>query len=184
MSIFNCHKCNLWRSRNQVVVGRGSTNPRILFIGEAPGETEDKKGIPFCGKSGRLLEQLLRESDIPEESYHITNLVKCRPPKNRDPKPEEIEACSPYLEKEIRIFNPTIIVPLGRFSSEYIYKKYDIPFSTITKEHGKIQSLNRDCNPKYVMACFHPAAAIYAHENKLKIYKAFKRLKQKRLGCD
>ena len=176
MTIFNCHKCNLWRSRTQVVVGRGSVNPKILFIGEAPGATEDKQGIPFCGKSGQVLEELIEKANIKPIDYHITNLVKCRPPKNRNPKPDEIKACSPYLEKEIRIFSPKIIVPLGRFSSEYIYKKYDIPFSTISKEQGKIQSLNRGSNPKYVMASFHPAAALYTPANKKKILLGFRKI--------
>jgi len=176
MSIFNCHKCNLWRSRKQVVVGRGSSNPKILFIGEAPGATEDKQGTPFCGKSGQVLEQLIEEAKIEPIDCHITNLVKCRPPKNRNPKLEEIKACSPYLEKEIRMFRPIIIVPLGKFSSEYIYKKYNIPFTTISKEQGQVQKTGQSFNPLYVMASFHPAAALYTPVNRKKILLGFRKL--------
>jgi uracil-DNA glycosylase family 4 len=119
--VLNCHLCNLSKSRNRVVFGEGNPNSKIMFIGEAPGREEDIQGKPFVGRSGEILTKMIENVlNIKREDVYITNIVKCRPPQNRDPEIEEVESCKPYLLKQIEIINPTIIVTLGRIAFKYL----------------------------------------------------------------
>ena len=106
--VLRCKKCPLWRTRTKPVVGEGDPKAKIMFIGEAPGASEDASGRPFCGAAGKVLDELLEEAGIKREEVYITNILKCRPPGNRNPKAEEIKACTPYLERQIKMIKPKI----------------------------------------------------------------------------
>ena len=141
------------------VIGEGSHDATVMFIGEAPGENEAKTGRPFCGRAGKVLDSLLESAGIKREDVYITNIVKDRPPKNRDPLPEEIETYAPFLDRQIEIIKPKVIATLGRFSMEYVMRRYGLEgeLDTIGTLHGKIlQTTNSKLIPLY-----HPAAAIY-----------------------
>lgn len=159
--ILNCKKCPLWRTRTNAVPGEGSLNTDIMFIGEAPGRNEDLQGRPFVGAAGKLLTELISKIGLQRSEVYITNVVKCRPPGNRDPTPEEIKACSPYLDKQIQIIKPKIIITLGRHSTKYILSKANIKVNSITKVHGKVFRLNIYNMHIKVIPTYHPAAALY-----------------------
>ena len=128
-----CHACELGATRTNCVFGTGNTNADILFVGEAPGDNEDKTGTPFVGRAGQLLDKFLYAVDIDRENVYIANILKCRPPKNRDPLPAEEDACIEFLRRQVRLINPKIIVCLGRISAMRLIK----PDFKITLEHGK-----------------------------------------------
>jgi uracil-DNA glycosylase len=150
-----------------LVFGEGNSNTSVLFIGEAPGFHEDRLGRPFVGLAGKLLDTLLEELGWPRESVYITNIVKRRPPQNRDPSPQEINAYKPYLQKQIDIIEPTIIAPLGRFSMNYF-----LPDAKISKTHGKLMR----AKPYLVYPLYHPAAALRSTTIKEELRKDFLRL--------
>ena len=127
-----CTRCSLSQTRTKCVYGTGSPNAKLLFVGEAPGEQEDQTGIPFVGRAGQLLDKYLFAVGIPREAVYIANILKCRPPKNRDPLPEEEDACLPYLREQVRILRPPMIVCLGRIAAMRLNRE-DF---RITKEHG------------------------------------------------
>ena len=129
----DCHKCPLGDTRTNLVFGTGNKNARLMFIGEAPGEKEDLSGIPFVGAAGKLLDRFLEAVDIPREDVYIANILKCRPPKNRDPLPAEEDACIGWLREQVRLIHPDVIVCLGRISAMRLIK----PDFKITKEHGQ-----------------------------------------------
>ncbi|MBP3369398.1 MAG: uracil-DNA glycosylase, partial [Clostridia bacterium] len=144
-----CTRCELHTTRTNCVFGTGNVNADILFVGEAPGDNEDKTGIPFVGRAGQLLDQYLYAVDIPRDSVYIANILKCRPPKNRDPLPAEEDACMDFLRRQVRLINPKIIVCLGRISAMRLIK----PDYKITKEHGEwVQKGNF-----LITAVYHPA---------------------------
>ena len=148
-----CTKCELHRSRKNAVPGEGPTHAEIMFIGEGPGAREDEQGRPFVGASGKFLDQLLEQAAVTRSEVWITNVVKCRPPGNRDPLPDEVETCtSNYLQHQIKILNPSIIVTLGRFSMSLFFKG-----AKITQIHGQMQKVG----DRFVIAMFHPAAALH-----------------------
>ncbi len=148
----DCHACPLGESRTHVVFGTGSRTTDLMFIGEAPGEQEDLSGIPFVGKAGQLLDRYLYAVGIPRESVYIANILKCRPPHNRDPLPAEEDACIGYLREQVRLIDPKIIVCLGRIAAMKLIK----PDYRITKEHGVFVRKG-----KYLMtAVYHPAALL------------------------
>ena len=136
---------------SNLVFGEGNINCEVLFIGEAPGANEDREKRPFVGRGGQLLRKNIRAIGWKEEDVYITNIVKRRPPENRDPLPEEIEAYKPYLTRQIEIINPSIIVPLGRFSMNYF-----LPLAKITRDQGKAFRIGG----RIIMPFFHPAAAL------------------------
>lgn len=153
--ISECKKCRLCRLREkaiQVVPGDGNPKAEIMFIGEGPGVNEDKQGIPFCGAAGKFLDELLAMINIKRNEVYIANIVKCRPPGNRDPQEDEISACRPWLDKQIEMINPKIIVTLGRFAMGKF-----LPGRMISKVHGEHFRMG-DRN-YFVM--FHPAVALY-----------------------
>lgn len=147
-----CMKCGLCHTRNTVVFGVGRRNADIMFIGEGPGEQEDLQGEPFVGAAGKLLDDMLSIIDVNRSNCYIANIVKCRPPMNRDPSDEEQEACFPYLQEQINLVKPSIIVCLGRIAA----KKLINPDFRITREHG--QWICRD--GVWMTAIYHPSALL------------------------
>jgi DNA polymerase len=152
------------------VPGVGNPESRVMLIGEAPGRSEDIKGEPFVGTAGKFLDTLLSEIGLSRKDVCITNIVKCRPPENRDPMPSEIETCTPYLNRQIGIIEPTMIITLGKYSTAYILSKAGIPFRSITQEHGKTYEAAILGVKTLIFPTFHPAAALYnaLYENKIR----------------
>ena len=129
----SCEKCELCKTRTNVVFGQGNREADLMFIGEAPGESEDLSGIPFVGRAGKLFDKYLEAVEIPRESVYIANMLKCRPPKNRDPQSNEQDMCIDYLREQVRLIRPKLIVCLGRISAMRLIR----PDFKITKEHGE-----------------------------------------------
>jgi DNA polymerase len=155
-SIKDCKKCRLHTGRKQVVFGTGNPYARVMFVGEAPGMEEDIKGYPFVGKAGRLLTDILKDlGKDRERDVYIANVIKCRPPNNRDPMPDEIRACVPYLDFQVKIISPRVILCVGRFSMYYILNRFDQP--KISEVRGKMY-ISRYGIPAF--ATYHPAAAL------------------------
>jgi uracil-DNA glycosylase family 4 len=150
-----CPLCPLAKTRTNAVPGEGPIDAEIMLIGEAPGFHEDKQGRPFVGQSGRFLEELLRSAGLSREQVYITNVVKCRPPENRDPAPREIAACAPYLDRQLAIIDPKIVITLGRHSMARYF-----PGQSISKIHGKPK---RD-GDRVIFPMFHPAAGLRSAE--------------------
>ncbi len=148
-----CHRCPLADGRTQTVFGAGNPQARVLIVGEAPGKNEDLQGEPFVGAAGKLLNELLGIAGLRREDVFIANVLKCRPPGNRDPRPEEIELCAPFLREQTRTIDPEFIVTLGNFSTKFILKTE----VGITRLHGTLQRAGRF----KVFPIFHPAAALY-----------------------
>ena len=156
-AVASCQSCPLGMSRSHSVPGDGSSDARLFFLGEAPGYNEDQQGVPFVGAAGKLLDSLLDSISLTRSEIFITNMVKCRPPDNRDPMPEEIHSCSKYLESQIAIVSPQIIVTLGRHAFGRFF-----PGESIMKARGKI----RDYGELKIFPLLHPAAALYRRELK------------------
>lgn len=151
----NCRKCPLWETATNPVPGEGNPNTEVMFIGESPGYWEDQKGRPFVGQAGKLLDHLLSSIGIKRGEVFIANVLKHRPPGNRDPLPEEVEACKNWLDKQIEIIQPKVIVTLGRFA---MYEF--IPNGKITKIHGQPRIVNWQNRKITILPMFHPAAAL------------------------
>lgn len=149
--IASCTACALHQGRTQTVPGDGDANAELLFIGEAPGFNEDKQGSPFVGQAGRVLDQLLQEIELTRRDVFVANVIKCRPPSNRDPLPEEIATCEPFLTEQIRGIRPKLIVTLGRFALQYF-----VPKASISKAHGTTVR----AEPYLLYPLYHPAAAL------------------------
>jgi len=171
----NCKRCKLYRSRTNVVFGKGNPESKVLFVGEGPGFNEDKRGIPFCGKAGEVLDLLLSSIQMERDDVYITNVIKCRPPNNRDPEDEEIEKCSYFLTKQLEIINPEIIACLGRYSMREIFKRFSIKeSSTISKIHGNIY----EKNGIFIIPLYHPAVAVYNPDKYRILQKDFEKIKE------
>jgi uracil-DNA glycosylase len=147
-----CDRCDLHLTRTNSVPGEGPADAEILLVGEAPGVHEDQKARPFVGSAGHFLDELLGKASLTREQVFITNIVKSRPPGNRDPKPAELEACTPWLDMQIELIDPLVIVTLGRFSMAHF-----LPTARISEAHGKAEWVNG----RMVVAMYHPAAALY-----------------------
>ena len=147
-----CRNCMLHLTRDKAVPGEGNVRTKILFIGEGPGANENATGRPFVGQAGNFLNQLLAIAQVKRQEVFITNVVKCRPPSNRDPLPEELSACAKYLNRQIELINPPVIVTLGRFSMARYF-----PLQRISAIHGQGQWVNG----RLVVPMFHPAAALH-----------------------
>src|SRR3989338_4342071 len=154
-----------YRKKNNyfAVLGEGSHDANIMFRSEAPGRNEAKTGRPFCGAAGRILDDLLFSINVPREDVYITNIVKDRPPENRDPLPSEIELYAPFLDRQIDIIKPKILATLGRFSMEYIMRKFELVFEleSISAAHGKMYDAFASYGAIKIIPLYHPAAAIY-----------------------
>lgn len=168
----NCKKCPLWKNK-KAVFGQGNINSKIVFIGEAPGKNEALQGKPFVGRAGKLLDELLKISNIKRNGIFITNIVKHRTPNNRIPKSDEIKACVPYLIEQISIIKPKMIVTLGRTATNFIFKKFNFKQENIAKIHGRIFKNNITIIPTY-----HPAAILRNPNLKKDITNDFKIIKQ------
>lgn len=151
------------QNNNFPVIGEGSHDADIMFIGEAPGKNEAKTGKPFCGRSGQILDLLLASIDLPRESVYVTNVVKDRPPENRDPTSTEIELYGPFLDRQISIIKPKVIATLGRFSMTYIMNKFGLGdhLSPISVLHGKAFKVERLEGNFFIIPLYHPAVAVY-----------------------
>ena len=173
-----CTKCALWKTRKNAVSGEGNPDTQIMFIGEAPGYWEDVKGRPFVGAAGKFLETLLAETGFSREDVFIGNVLKCRPPRNREPQPNEIQTCTPYLDRQIKIIQPKFIFTLGNYSTTYIFSKANLHFTSITQAHGKFYETTILGMKVTIFPTFHPAAALYSVKYKEQITNDFKLLKQ------
>ena len=152
-----CQRCALAKTRTLAVPGEGPLDSEVMFIGEAPGVNEDRQGRPFVGQAGAFLEELLAEAGLSRPEVYICNVLKCRPPGNRDPLPTEIEACNDYLSAQIRLIDPLLIVTLGRYSMSRFF-----PNQAISRIHGK----PREANGRILVPMYHPAAAL--HQQRLR----------------
>jgi DNA polymerase len=167
----SCTACELHTTRTNSVFGTGNTDADILFVGEAPGDNEDKTGVPFVGRAGQLLDQYLYAVDIPRESVYIANILKCRPPKNRDPLPAEEDACMDFLRRQVKLIRPKIIVCLGRIAAMRLIR----PDYKITKEHGEwVQKGNF-----LITAVYHPALLLRDPRRKEEMLVDMKKIKEK-----
>ncbi len=167
-----CSLCALRPGCTRVVPGAGSANAQILFIGEAPGKTEDETGVPFVGAAGKFLDEMLGVIKLKREDVYIANVCKCRPPKNRDPLPEEIKLCWPWLLEQIKIIQPRLIVTLGRHSMERF-----LPGQKISASHGHITKQELEGIGQQVFyTLYHPAAALYNGSMRETLIKDFKRI--------
>jgi len=162
-----CTNCELHHSRKKSVPGEGPAHAEIMFIGEGPGFHENEQGRPFVGAAGKFLDQLLAQAGVTRADVFIGNVVKCRPPQNRDPQAEELAACGEYLERQIETINPSIIVTLGRFSMNRF-----MPGAKISQVHGQMRKVGE----RYVIAMFHPAAALHQAALKPSILADFAKL--------
>lgn len=177
VSVDNCKKCNLYKTRNKPVFGDGSVVTKILFIGEAPGHNEDLQGKPFVGKAGKILDELLGSIGLHRREIYIANILKCRAPNNRNPLQNEIKACKEYLERQIEIIKPEIIVLLGNFASAYIFEKFGLKYDKISSVHGKIFQVNTAFGNIKIIPLYHPAVATYNPRTKQTLLEDFKILK-------
>ena len=167
----NCKACELHTTRTNCVFGTGNVNADLLFVGEAPGDNEDKTGIPFVGRAGQLLDQYLYAVDIPRDSIYIANILKCRPPKNRDPLPAEEDACMDFLRRQVKLIRPKIIVCLGRIAAMRLIR----PDYKITKEHGEwVEKGNF-----LITAVYHPALLLRDPRRKEEMLVDMKKIKEK-----
>jgi DNA polymerase len=172
LQIKNCDKCSLRKNRKNAVPGEGNWRNRVMLIGEAPGFNEDEQGRPFVGKAGKLLEEFLSSIGKKREEVFITNVVKCRPPNNRQPEEDEIKICtSLYLNRQIELIKPKLIVCLGNISANYIFKKFNLRFESMNKTHGKVFSVSNLFIQTKIIATYHPAA-ILRNQNLMPIAKA------------
>ena len=167
----HCRACGLCESRTHVVFGVGDPNAEVLFVGEAPGEREDALGEPFVGRAGQLLDDMLAMIGLDRSRIYITNSIKCRPPQNRDPLNTEKEACAPYLQKQLQLMDPKIIVCLGRISAMEMIR----PDFKITQEHGQFF----EKNGRLMTAIYHPAALLRDTDKKPDTFVDLKRLRAK-----
>ena len=168
----SCQKCPLGKTRTNLVFGVGDENAKVMFVGEGPGEQEDLQGVPFVGKSGRLLDKYLEATGLDRnKDIYIANMVKCRPPHNRDPKPEEIETCLPWLREQVRRIRPKIIVCLGRIAAQRLIS----PDFRVTKQHGELFEKNGTA----MMGTFHPSALLRNPAQKSAALEDFQKLRDR-----
>jgi len=177
--VLECKKCFLYKTRTYPVIGEGNHQAKIVFIGEAPGASEDKTGRPFCGAAGKILDELLNSAGIKRQDVYICNILKCRPPANRNPKTEEIEACTPYLLRQIEIIKPKAICALGNFSTSFIFEKYGLKdkIEGISRIHGKVFEVKTLFGSLKIIPLYHPATATYNPNMKEILKKDFQVLK-------
>lgn len=167
-AVTTCTKCRLCKGRKNAVPGEGSLNAQIVFVGEAPGQQEDDQGRPFVGRSGMLLNEMLLKIGLSRREVWIGNVIKCRPPENRDPMVDELRACKPYIESQVDLIDPKVVVTLGRIALDYF-----VPNVKIGEAHGKPYKYKT----KVVFPLYHPAAALRNPALKEVLYRDFLKLK-------
>ena len=169
-SLRNCQECRLASGRTQVVFGTGNPNASIMFVGEAPGFHEDKQGIPFVGAAGKLLTELLESAGLSRSQIYIANVIKCRPPNNRNPEPDEVDACQPFLLQQIQLIKPHLVCSLGNFATQTLLGRK----IGITKVHGRQVQLT----DFLLFPLYHPAAALHQGNLLSALRDDFQKLKQ------
>ncbi len=174
--ILNCKKCPLHLTKTNYVPGVGNGSSGIVFVGEAPGREEDLKGEPFVGSAGKLLTELMASVGLSREEVFICNVLKCRPPNNRDPLPEEVEACGGYLVRQLNVIKPNLVVCLGRHSASFIFDLFGLPFSSITKVNGKVFEAEKWGKKVKILPLYHPAAVLYRPQLREEYEKHFRTL--------
>ena len=165
--ILRCEKCALSKTRINVVPGGGSDSANIMFIGEGPGKNEDEQGVPFVGAAGKMLDKLIESIGLTRKDIYIANVVKCRPPGNRDPLPEEVDACRDWLDQQVEIIKPKLIILLGRHSMDRF-----LPNQKISLDHGKPKRRNG----QVYFPIYHPAAALYRNSLLEDLKKDFQKI--------
>ncbi|MGH3063834.1 MAG: uracil-DNA glycosylase [Gaiellaceae bacterium] len=155
--VSGCTRCRLSQGRTQVVFGVGNPHADLMFVGEAPGFHEDKQGVPFVGQAGKLLDKLLGGIGLERSEVYVANVLKCRPPGNRDPQPDEIESCEPHLFRQIELIQPRVVATLGNFATKLLSGKP----TGITRVHGQDQEVTLGGNRVSLYPLYHPAAALY-----------------------
>ncbi len=186
LKIKECKLCELWKTRTNPVIGEGSLSAGIIFIGEAPGYYEDLQGRPFVGKAGQVLDELLHSVGLDRAMVYITNVLKCRPPGNRNPTASEIRACTPYLDAQLEIIDPEIIVTLGNFSLSYVFHRFGLKPEKISRIHGRVFTLGTVSGAGAgtgtgvrrirIIPLYHPAVATYNPGMKEVLIEDFKQL--------
>lgn len=169
-----CKRCGLYKTRTNVVFGIGPATAKVMLVGEAAGFFEDKQGVPFVGAAGKNLNALLREAGLKREDVYIGNVLKCRPPGNRPPLPDEIEACRPFLEGQISAVEPELVITLGRTAARALLGKNVV----MSREHGTLLDCTYAGVKFKLFLTYHPAAALYGAEAKQKLQTDFKKLGQ------
>jgi uracil-DNA glycosylase len=170
--VAGCERCALAKTRTQVVFGSGSPTADLMFVGEAPGFHEDKQGVPFVGAAGQLLSKLLAGIGMSRDVVYIANVLKCRPPGNRDPQPEEIEACESHLFKQIELIQPKLVATLGNFATKLLSGRPN----GITQVHGRPQQVTLGGDEVTLYPIFHPAAALYTPRMLAVLEEDFRRI--------
>jgi uracil-DNA glycosylase family 4 len=167
-----CTRCRLAEGRTQVVFGNGDPDADLMFVGEAPGFHEDKQGVPFVGQAGKLLDQLLAGIDLTRDMVFVANVLKCRPPGNRDPMPDEIEACESHLFRQVELIRPKVVATLGNFSTKLLSGKQ----LGITRVHGQEQQVTLGGRSVLLYPLYHPAAALYTPAMLTVLQEDFRRI--------
>jgi DNA polymerase len=167
-----CTKCPLHQGRTKVVFGNGNADADLMFVGEAPGQQEDLQGLPFVGRAGNLLDQLLGDLGLERADVFVANVLKCRPPGNRDPQPDEIETCRPYLARQVELIEPRVICTLGNFATKLLTRSQ----RGITSVHGRPQVHELGGRAVRVYPIYHPAAALRSTKVLEELREDFRRL--------
>jgi uracil-DNA glycosylase family 4 len=184
MEILTCTLCRLSESRTNAVPGEGPVPCPIMLIGEAPGEREDQQGRPFVGRAGMVLNGFLKEIGLSRDEVFITSIVKCRPPKNRDPKEDEIERCSGYLDRQLVHIAPRVIVPMGRFAARVIFSRFGIEGGKISEVHGNLFRGVFKGREVVIFPIYHPAVVTHNPPLRPALAEDFSRLKEMLTGVD
>jgi len=166
-----CHRCKLHRTRRTLVFGEGSEKAKLMFVGEGPGYDEDVQGRPFVGKAGQLLTKIIQSINLQREEVYITNIIKCRPPQNRNPEPDEIECCNPFLLKQINAIQPQIICALGTFAAQTLLKT-DTKISALRGRFYELEGIK-------VIPTYHPAYLLRNPERKREVWEDMKMISEK-----
>ncbi len=178
--VIECQRCALYKTRTLPVVGQGSHWAKAMFIGEAPGANEDRTGIPFCGSAGKILDELFNLIGCKREDAYICNILKCRPPNNRDPLPEEKTACVHYLKKQIEAVKPKVICPMGNHATTFLLAEFGLSneITGISKIHGKVFEAKASFGRLKIIPLYHPAVVVYNANTKDVLKKDFGILKK------
>ncbi len=174
--ILKCKKCELHKTKTNYVPGSGNPKTRVVFVGEAPGREEDLQGEPFVGNAGKLLTEMLAKIGLQRKDVFICNVLKCRPPNNRDPLPEEIAACGDYLRRQLDAIKPDVIVCLGRFAAKFIFDMFNLEFTSISRVRGKVFEAERWGKKVKIFPIYHPAAILYRPQLREEYEEMFRKI--------
>lgn len=175
--ITTCTCCELYKTRKHAVVGSGSIDSPLFFIGEAPGYHEDMQGEPFVGQAGKVLDELLTSIGLKRNDIYITNILKCRPPHNRNPFKSEISACTRHLDKQLACIRPKVLVSMGNFATAFLFEKFGLPYTKISDVCGKVYQVTTLSSTAIIVPLYHPAVATYDPSKKAQLHKDMKSLK-------